>query len=146
MTPQKLQNDEMFILRAYSFPGATCPSKRTSNSPSRVPMRKYAGFILLFVPCTFVTALAGSMPAATAPRESELYVGWLKMYDLQFDEAHRVFAAWKQSHLEVDVFATAVAEGICAPFQVYACHARQMGGYDESAIGLGLALPRCCAG
>jgi hypothetical protein len=38
------------------------------------------------------------MSAATAPQENELYAGWLKMYDLQFDEAHRVFAAWKQSH------------------------------------------------
>ena len=61
-------------------------------------MRKSAGFILLFVPCAFVLALAGSSSAATAPQESELYAGWLKMYDLKFDEAHRVFAAWKQSH------------------------------------------------
>jgi hypothetical protein len=88
----------MFIFGAYSFPGATCPSKRTSNSPSRVPMGKYAGFILLFVPCAFVSALAGSSSAANPPQVSELYAGWLKMYDLKFDEAHRVFAAWKQSH------------------------------------------------
>jgi hypothetical protein len=88
----------MFIFGAYSFPGATCPSKRTSNSPSRVPMGKYARFILLFVPCAFVFALAGSSSAANPPQVSELYAGWLKMYDLKFDEAHRVFAAWKQSH------------------------------------------------
>ncbi len=98
MTPEKLQHDEMFIFGAYSFLGATSPSKRTSNSPSLVPMRKYAGFVLLFVPCAFVLALAGSSSAATAPEESELYAGWLRMYDLKFDEAHRVFAAWKQSH------------------------------------------------
>src|SRR5271169_2579408 len=98
MTPEKRQNDEMFIFGAYSFLGATWPSKRTSNSPSLVPMRKYAGFILLFVSCAFVLALAGSSLAVTTPQESELYSGWLKMYDLQFDEAHRVFAAWKQSH------------------------------------------------
>jgi hypothetical protein len=61
-------------------------------------MRKYAGFILLFASCAFVLALAGSSLAATAPLESELYAGWLKMYDLQFDEAHRAFAGWKQSH------------------------------------------------
>jgi hypothetical protein len=83
---------------AYSCGGATCPSKRTSDRSSRVPMRKSAGFILLFVPCAFVFALAGSSLAATAPQESELYAGWLKMYDLQFDEAHRIFAVWKQSH------------------------------------------------
>ena len=28
----------------------------------------------------------------------DLYSGWLKMYDLKFDEAHQVFGDWKQSH------------------------------------------------
>ena len=28
----------------------------------------------------------------------DLYSGWLKMYDLKFDEAHQVFRQWKQSH------------------------------------------------
>jgi hypothetical protein len=28
----------------------------------------------------------------------DLYSGWLKMYDLKFDEAHQVFGQWKQSH------------------------------------------------
>ncbi len=88
----------MFIFGAYSFLGATWPSKRASNSPSLVPMRKYAGFILLFVSCAFVLALAGSSLAANAHQESDLYAGWLKMYDLKFDEAHSAFAAWKQSH------------------------------------------------
>src|SRR3984957_13803992 len=82
----------------HSITGATCPSTRTSNSRYRVLMRKSARFIRLFVPGVFVLALAGSLPAANAPQESELYAGWLKMYDLKFDEAHRVFAAWKQSH------------------------------------------------
>jgi hypothetical protein len=61
-------------------------------------MRKSTGFILLFVPCAFVLALAGSSSAASAPPENELYAGWLKMYDLKFDEAHSTFGAWKQSH------------------------------------------------
>src|SRR3984885_1438344 len=78
--------------------GATCPSTRTSNSRYRVLMRKSARFIRLFVASAFVFALAGSTPAATAPQESELYAGWLKMYDLKFEEAHRAFGAWKQSH------------------------------------------------
>jgi hypothetical protein len=30
--------------------------------------------------------------------QGDLYSGWLKMYDLRFDEAHQVFGAWKQSH------------------------------------------------
>jgi hypothetical protein len=61
-------------------------------------MRKSAGFILFFFPYVFALALAGSSSAASAPSEHELYAGWLKMYDLKFDEAHSVFAAWKQSH------------------------------------------------
>jgi hypothetical protein len=28
----------------------------------------------------------------------ELYRGWLKMYDLKFDDAHQLFESWKQSH------------------------------------------------
>jgi hypothetical protein len=28
----------------------------------------------------------------------DLYSGWLKMYDLQFDQAHQIFGDWKQSH------------------------------------------------
>jgi hypothetical protein len=28
----------------------------------------------------------------------DLYGGWLKMYDLRFDDAHQVFAEWKQGH------------------------------------------------
>ncbi len=44
-------------------------------------------------------ALAGSAAAAgKPPAETELYAGWLKMYDLKFDDAHRSFAGWKQSH------------------------------------------------
>ena len=61
-------------------------------------MRKSAGFILLIGSCAFLLAVAGSGSAANAPQESELYAGWLKMYDLKFDEAHGVFGAWKQSH------------------------------------------------
>ena len=40
-------------------------------------------------------------PAFAAPADIpawDLYGGWLKMYDLRFDEAHQVFGAWKQSH------------------------------------------------
>lgn len=33
----------------------------------------------------------------TAPSD-DLYRGWLKMYDLKFDEAHQVFNQWKQTH------------------------------------------------
>jgi hypothetical protein len=48
--------------------------------------------IFLVIPVAMLTALAS--PAA----ETQLYAGWLQMYDLKFDEAHRSFAAWKQSY------------------------------------------------
>src|SRR5271156_2349562 len=35
---------------------------------------------------------------ATLSSNDDLYHGWLKMYDLKFDEAHQVFNPWKQSH------------------------------------------------
>ena len=42
------------------------------------------------------------MPAAFAAdlnaSAGDLYSGWLKMYDLQFDQAHQIFGEWKQSH------------------------------------------------
>ncbi len=34
----------------------------------------------------------------TPPAQDQLHAGWMKMYDLQFDDAHRVFAQWKQNH------------------------------------------------
>ena len=36
--------------------------------------------------------------ATTAPPPDRLYTGWLQMYDLKFDDAHRLFHAWQQSH------------------------------------------------
>ena len=45
-------------------------------------------------------AIAGSASAANVPPESDLYAGWLKMYDLKFDDAHRGFAAWKRAYPE----------------------------------------------
>ena len=39
-------------------------------------------------------AFAADLPAPP----SDLYRGWLKMYDLQFNESHQIFSDWKQSH------------------------------------------------
>jgi hypothetical protein len=54
--------------------------------------------IFLLIAGSLLPALAGPAPAASAVPEHELYAGWLKMYDLKFDDAHRSFAAWKQSY------------------------------------------------
>ena len=65
-------------------------------------MRKSSGFIFLFVAllvaCASAPGLAGASAAATASQQSDIYTGWLKMYDLKFDEAHGTFGEWQQSH------------------------------------------------
>jgi hypothetical protein len=45
-------------------------------------------------------ALPPLLPAEDHPQATELYGGWLKMYDLRFDDAHQSFAAWKHEHPE----------------------------------------------
>ncbi len=59
-------------------------------------MRKF----VLAVPAFAVCAYAASLPSGEPHPAPELYAGWLKMYDLKFDEAHRSFEAWTQSHPE----------------------------------------------
>jgi len=65
-------------------------------------MRKF--FIFLFIAVAILLSLAGPAASAapevavTGENDSELYAGWLKMYDLKFDDAHSTFAAWKQRH------------------------------------------------
>src|SRR5580700_3494347 len=54
--------------------------------------------ILLFAPCACVFALIAASSAAKDTPENDLYAGWLKMYDLKFEEAHSIFGAWKQGH------------------------------------------------
>lgn len=60
-------------------------------------MYKSAGCTVLLAACTLVPAVAEAS-SATAPQQGDIYSGWLKMYDLRFDEAHRTFRAWKQTH------------------------------------------------
>ena len=38
--------------------------------------------------------------ASVASKPPGIYEGWLRMYDLKFDEAHRVFASWSEAHPE----------------------------------------------
>lgn len=61
-------------------------------------MRRFALALAVF-------AIAGCASAADFPSETphpanELYNGWLRMYDLNFDEAHKNFDEWKQIHPE----------------------------------------------
>jgi hypothetical protein len=61
-------------------------------------MCKFPVILLLVIPGATLFALADSAPTASAPQENELYAGWLKMYDLKFDDAHRGFALWKENY------------------------------------------------
>ena len=42
--------------------------------------------------------ISSAFAADLSVQPGDLYGGWLKMYDLKFDEAHQVFGEWKQSH------------------------------------------------
>lgn len=55
----------------------------------------------VFLPAALLAfAFAAGVNAAppNTPSSDDLYSGWLKMYDLKFDDSHRIFAAWKESH------------------------------------------------
>ena len=49
-----------------------------------------------------LSLISGILPIraadSTLPHSEEVYQGWLKMYDLEFDEAHRIFGQWTQNH------------------------------------------------
>ncbi len=53
------------------------------------PGMRFALFALLISP-----AFAADLNVPSG----DLYSGWLKMYDLRFDEAHQIFGQWKLSH------------------------------------------------
>lgn len=61
-------------------------------------MRNAAGFTVIAVLGAITFAFPRPARAAGAVQEKDLYAGWLKMYDLKFDDAHRSFAAWKQNY------------------------------------------------
>jgi hypothetical protein len=61
-------------------------------------MRKSAGLTVITGLAALTFALPRPAGAVDPVPEKDLYAGWLKMYDLKFDDAHRNFAAWKQSH------------------------------------------------
>ena len=49
----------------------------------------------------FLTLAASIVPAWAADpdvKPDDLYGGWLKMYNLQFEQAHQTFVRWKESH------------------------------------------------
>ena len=57
-------------------------------------MRLIVSLFLVTVTTVLPVRGAGNVLA----RSEEIYGGWLQMYDLKFDEAHRTFAQWMQGH------------------------------------------------
>ena len=49
-----------------------------------------------------LSAITGISPVVATgsilSRSGEIYQGWLKMYDLDFNDAHRIFVQWAQNH------------------------------------------------
>jgi hypothetical protein len=51
--------------------------------------------ILVLALGSFVALASATAPPADEP---DIYAGWLDMYDLKFDAAHRTFATWREAH------------------------------------------------
>jgi len=51
-----------------------------------------------FALLAFLILIPTAFAADLDVQSRDLYGGWLKMYDLKFDEAHQIFGAWKSSH------------------------------------------------
>jgi hypothetical protein len=54
--------------------------------------------VVLVLVSLLIGITPGRAAASSLPHSEEVYQGWLKMYDLQFDEAHRIFGQWTQNH------------------------------------------------
>ena len=52
----------------------------------------------LLIPLLPALFLFEAFAATPANAPDDLYRGWLKMYDLRFDEAHQAMARWQKSH------------------------------------------------
>jgi hypothetical protein len=61
-------------------------------------MRNAAGFTVIAILGALTFAFSRPARAEGVVQDKDLYAGWLKMYDLKFDDAHRSFAAWKQNY------------------------------------------------
>lgn len=77
---------------------ATKPCGIRSIDISWVLMRKPVISVLVIL--LGIGDLAADIPSKDASSQNALYDGWLKMYNLKFDDAHKTFAHWKQSHPE----------------------------------------------
>ena len=61
--------------------------------PKSIPFMNRVALLLSVALVTSTMATAD-----TTAKDNEIYQGWLRMYDLRFDEAHRIFAAWSAAN------------------------------------------------
>jgi hypothetical protein len=52
----------------------------------------------LILGLTLASLITSASAAAPPANEADIYTGWLYMYDLKFEEAHRTFATWREAH------------------------------------------------
>ncbi|HEY3664092.1 MAG TPA: hypothetical protein VGL24_13140 [Chthoniobacterales bacterium] len=58
------------------------------------------GRLLIGVSVILIVLVVPARAADIRPASDEIYQGWLCMYDLRFDEAHRVFGRWREAHAD----------------------------------------------
>ncbi len=63
-----------------------------------MPMASSVSRMLLGASLLLRASLTHGIAADTSPPPDQVYRGWLCMYDLRFDEAHRIFDQWRDSH------------------------------------------------
>src|SRR5262249_14411626 len=51
-----------------------------------------------FIPALSALLLGPAFAANGVPAPDDLYAGWMKMYDLRFDEAHQLVGRWAKSN------------------------------------------------
>jgi hypothetical protein len=54
--------------------------------------------ILISALLSIITAMSLVASEPVLPHSETIYRGWLKMYDLEFDDAHQIFHQWMQDH------------------------------------------------
>jgi hypothetical protein len=71
----------------------------TARCSVRCPQRIWIYQRIIPALLGIITSISPVIAAdSVLPRSEEIYRGWLKMYDLEFDDAHRIFRQWIQDH------------------------------------------------
>src|SRR4051812_470147 len=58
----------------------------------------WCGRVLLSLIMATLSLCPVEFAGGAVAKSGDIYDGWLRMYDLRFDEAHQIFAAWRETH------------------------------------------------